>query len=472
MELSTEDKIQALKLVSEKIIDTAYHNLLLDMRYIDVALARLKPKAVDVAKYNTKITTMEDDMKVEVIETVFDGNYVDYLGTNGVTLLYHPIEVAKRYQQHPNIVTHDITHLLLHCIFSHLFFKNSFLPYWNLACDIVVEQLISTFPALSVQSRDPRKKEVLDEISKVVDSFTPQNIMTYLQLKNCSPEEVDSLEETFFVDEHRYWEQEEPLEGGLEGTVNTMTLEQLDKLWKGVSRCVEMNLDSFYKEQGLASGALRKRLKQVNREPYDYSRFLKKFAELRETPKLNMDEFDYIFYTYGLEMYDNMPLIEPLEYKDSHVIHDFVIAIDTSGSTSGSVVEKFLTKTYNILKTAESFGKKFNLYIIQCDSEIQEVAHIVSQEELEDYIKNFMIKGMGGTDFRPVFGYVRKLMEEKRFQKLKGLIYFTDGYGTFPSERTPYDTAFVFVVPEDYEQVTVPPWAIKVLLTQDEIKEF
>ena len=29
--------------------------------------------------------------------------------------------------------------------------------------------------------------------------------------------------------------------------------------------------------------------------------------------KINDDEFDYIFYTYGLKLYEKMPLIEPLE---------------------------------------------------------------------------------------------------------------------------------------------------------------
>lgn len=55
-----------------------------------------------------------------------------------------------------------------------------------------------------------------------------------------------------------------------------------------------------------------------------------------------MDEFDYIFYTYGLQMYKNMPLIEPLEYKDVKQVREIVVAIDTSGSTSGDLVQSFL----------------------------------------------------------------------------------------------------------------------------------
>ena len=66
--------------------------------------------------------------------------------------------------------------------------------------------------------------------------------------------------------------------------------------------------------------------------------------------RINDDEYDYIFYTYGLRQYKNMPLIEPLEYKEVKRIREFVIAIDTSGSTSGELVQRFMQKTYNILK--------------------------------------------------------------------------------------------------------------------------
>ena len=49
------------------------------------------------------------------------------------------------------------------------------------------------------------------------------------------------------------------------------------------------------------------------------------------------------------------------------------------------------------------------------------------------------------------------------FQRLRGLLYFTDGYGTFPAKMPPYDTAFVFMK-DDYRDVDVPPWAIKLIL--------
>ena len=78
------------------------------------------------------------------------------------------------------------------------------------------------------------------------------------------------------------------------------------------------------------------------------------------------------------------------------------------------------------------------------------------------------LKGFGGTDFRPVFDYVDRLNKEHEFTNLKGLIYFTDGYGVFPAKKPDYQTAFVFV-DDEYNNPDVPVWAIKLVLQSDEV---
>ena len=51
---------------------------------------------------------------------------------------------------------------------------------------------------------------------------------------------------------------------------------------------------------------------------------------------------------------------------------------------------------------------------------------------------------------------------------MRGLIYFTDGYGIYPNRMPPFKTAFVFMQ-EDYTDVDVPVWAIKLILSEDEL---
>ena len=75
---------------------------------------------------------------------------------------------------------------------------------------------------------------------------------------------------------------------------------------------------------------------------------------------------------------------------------------------------------------------------------------------------------MGGPDLRPVFEYVKTLQEQGELKQLKGLLYFTDGYGTYPKKRTDYNTVFVF--PEqDYLEQDVPPWAMKLVLNEEQL---
>ena len=242
------------------------------------------------------------------------------------------------------------------------------------------------------------------------------------------------------------------------------------EFWKDIAERMETDLETFSRNQGANAGGLTQSLKAVNRERYDYERFLKQFAVLGEAVKTNDDEFDYIFYTYGLRLYKNMPLIEPSEYKDVKRIREFVIAIDTSGSVSGELVQKFIQKTYNILEQQENYFKKINIHIIQCDAKIREDKKITSKEEFDEYLDTMTLTGFGGTDFRPVFEYVDELIKNREFVNLKGLIYFTDGYGTFPEKMPAYNSAFVFV-DDNYGIPEVPVWAIKLVLTSEELLE-
>ena len=138
------------------------------------------------------------------------------------------------------------------------------------------------------------------------------------------------------------------------------------------------------------------------------------------------------------------------------------------GSTSGELVKKFLEKTRAILKGEENFFRKINLYLVQCDARVQEAVRITGQEEFDAYLEGMAVKGLGGTDFRPVFQYVDDLLAQGAFTRLKGLIYFTDGMGTYPARKPDYETAFVFLR-ESAELPPVPPWAIRVVLEPEDI---
>ena len=228
-------------------------------------------------------------------------------------------------------------------------------------------------------------------------------------------------------------------------------------------------METFSKEMSSGTGDLIGQLRVENRERFDYRQFLKKFSVLREEAAVDEDSFDYVFYTYGLSLYGNLPLVEPLEWKETRKVEEFAVVIDTSMSCSKELVKKFLEETYGALSENDSFFRKVNIHVIQCDDTVQTDKKITGGQELKEYMENLELRGEGGTDFRPAFEYVEELIRRRVFGQLKGLIYFTDGKGTYPAKTPPFDTAFVFLE-EDYEDTDVPPWAMKLVISEEQLE--
>lgn len=249
-----------------------------------------------------------------------------------------------------------------------------------------------------------------------------------------------------------------------------LTPEENRQRWEDISKRIQVDLDTFSHSWGENAGDFMASLAAVNREKVDYADFLRRFAILGENIEVNDEEFDYIFYTYGLKLYKKMPLVEPLEYKEVKRVREFVIALDTSQSVAGDLVQAFVTKTWNILKQTENFFTKINVHILQCGARVEEDAKITSQDEFDEYINHMVLRGFGGTDFRPVFEHVNSLIKQHEFTNFKGLIYFTDGYGTFPAMMPEYEAAFVFI-DQGRKPPEVPVWAMKLMLSPDEINE-
>jgi hypothetical protein len=267
-----------------------------------------------------------------------------------------------------------------------------------------------------------------------------------------SYDEEAKLKRLFCADSHELWEQPEKIE---------ISLEQ----WKKITERVKADLKSFSRNKA-GGESLDLELADATRQKTDYGKFLRQFMTSGEAIHINDEEFDYVYYNYGLETYGNMPLVEPLEYKDVNRINEFVIALDTSASCKGKVVQDFLQKTVGIMRSEDSFFKKINVHIIQCDDQVRSDTKITCEEDFEDFLKNGKLTGFGSTDFRPVFEYVDKLRDDGELRHIKGLIYFTDGYGVYPGSMPDYDVAFVFLS-EDDRAPSVPPWASKLVLDEN-----
>ena len=244
---------------------------------------------------------------------------------------------------------------------------------------------------------------------------------------------------------------------------------QAEEAWRREAKSIRVNLQTLSRKRGSKLGRFVGELEVSTHEQVDYRDFLRQFAVQSEEMRLSDDEFDYVFYTYGLSLYGNMPLVEPLEYRDEKRIRDFVIVIDTSSSVTQDVVQQFVNTTFDVLTSESSFFQKVNVHIIQADQRVQSDTKITSLAELDRWRRNIKLFGFGGTDFRPAFTYVNDLLAAGEFDDLSGLIYFTDGWGIYPDRMPPYKTTFVFY-DEDHRPELVPAWSMQITLHPGEFE--
>jgi len=433
------NKSEKISSISNQIVKLSHDELLMNLRFLDTALYLLELKP--------------------------EGRNMQHVYT-GTSLLYDERKLLSDYKKNTNTCKRLYLHTLFHCVFGHPFdSEGRNRKLWDLATDIAVENVILDFSLniLNLPTDDILKnriqilKKELRRVNGGTATLTAQKIYRYFCIEELSDDGYDEWVKLTKFDEHLYWDIEEVTEFS-------------NKEWQKIAESIKADLKSFSKNH-TNSESLEENINIATKDKYDYSEFLRRFMVMSENLTVNDDEFDYIFYTYGLKLYENMPLVEPLEYKDSNKIKDFIIAIDTSASCKGELVELFLKKTVGIMQDSDNFFNQVNIHILQCDNEVRSDTVITSKEEFSSFMGEFKVKGFGSTDFRPVFDYADMLIETKQVNMLKGLIYFTDGYGIYPEKKKDYDVAFVFVGDDDYAP-KVPPWAIKLILSEENIEAF
>lgn len=419
------------------------------------------------------------------------------IATDGENVWFQPDFILTEYRKSPVSINRHLFHLILHGVFRHLPSRRKLMTMdeveledWNLSCDIAVEALIDKMdvPCIYRPLVEVREEVYCDILSRQ-KLLNAESIFRDFQTSPPNPERVLRLRQMFELDDHSQWQfqdrnsSETGQSDGNQGQEQTeQTKEQVQRRqqlfyekreknlekWEELSSRLQTALETRYQDK--ADPALSGALRITNRRKYDYVAFLRRFLIRREILKADLDSFDPIFYYYGWEHYKNMPLIEPLESSELLSVSELVVVIDTSGSCSGALVNHFLDVTFRMLLEQQMDGHGMNLHIIQADDQIQEDVVIHNRKELLEYQEHFQIKGHGDTDFRPAVEYVNRMVEEGKFRDFKGVIYFTDGYGLFPQRRTGYPLAFVFLE-EDGKQIQVPPWAMKVILSGEDIEQ-
>lgn len=102
-------------------------------------------------------------------------------------------------------------------------------------------------------------------------------------------------------------------------------------------------------------------------------------------------------------------------------------AVDTSGSMSQKDLEQAISELEDIRKRF-----KAKVYFMDCDAQVHGSRWIEPFEALPK------LSGGGGTDFIPVFDHLIQNRIRPDY-----CVFFTDGYGSFPDKKPPFDTLWV-----------------------------
>lgn len=108
---------------------------------------------------------------------------------------------------------------------------------------------------------------------------------------------------------------------------------------------------------------------------------------------------------------------------------NLVVAVDSSGSVEEELLNEFLSEINFLMSTVANY----EITLLVCDDKIHSHHTFYSGDTLE-----CELQGGGGTDFRPVFEFI-----DKELQDIKLLLYFTDLEGKFPDAQPSYTVKWI-----------------------------
>lgn len=358
-------------------------------------------------------------------------------GTDGNSLFLSE-QLLPVYASSPAQIRRGYLHTMLHCLLLHISPPAGVeRESWNLACDILVEREIEQLTQPGLQIANPVRTAVMallpEETISVADMIAELNRLPFSHAE---------LQKAFAFDNHCLW-----WEGISPDTVQR---------WKSIQ---SGNGSLGRGQRGLTSCGIWENFKLLKSDPRDYRLLLRRFMVPGEEIEIDDESFDYIYYDLGIRQYGNLPLLEPLEYREVYRLDELVIAIDTSSSCDEATVSRFLQETFAIMSTQENFFRRMKVVFLQCDCCLQDCVVVHSKEEWQSYARDVKIHGRGGTDFRPVFREIEALRKQGKLKKPRALLYFTDGDGIYPSDSPDYETVFILAGKKIHPEL-LPDWAV------------
>jgi predicted metal-dependent peptidase len=323
--------------------------------------------------------------------------------SNGVRFLYNPAFIQKRTQD-------EIVFVLTNCVMHHILAhqqrrlgRKGFL--WQLATDYAINNLLHSsgiFIPLGANFNEEYKNMYAEEI--------------YELLK----EEHFSGVEGAFDENAEQTQRSENLaaDASSEESVAFSNLENIDEDLEAQNESDWEYAASVAKEVANRKSAM----------PSGMERLAK---------KVKANDVDWRFELYNAvnrHMRNNYAFMPP---NKKHLYRGFAlpsltsdtlslcVAVDTSGSINDELLGAFMEEFKNIMQNFPSV----KIELILADARVHAHHTFQGGEKMD-----FVIKGGGGTDYRPVFDYI-----EANLPMNTMLLYFTDGDGWFPKYPPSYE---------------------------------
>lgn len=397
------------------------------------------------------------------------------MATDGVRLFYSPERVIADFRKDRDAPARQLLHVTLHCLLGHLEAKpcGEGGDFFDDLADLKAAQFARALSAPLCPSK-----------AGGVDAYTAP-LAVLFQRGLADEEGRDGLTRSvrrmnLRLDDHSLWRPpaSRSAAGGEEGGGGTEERSSTAPGqangpescpdWKGMLQDLSSRAQNN-PVWGSAAGFLREEYAPARENGISYSAFLRRFAVPNERLLLDPDSFDPRWYHLGLELYGDIPLLEPSELSEPPLPDDIVLALDTSGSCSGEVCRRFLRETLSLLRDISAGAPRFRVLALQCDTEIQKEILLESADQLDGFLEDFTPKGFGGTDFCPVFHRVAALREEGTLPRVRGLLYLSDGFGCFPDEAPDYPVTFLLLKEDGMGWTpSLPDWVSALTLDTDD----
>lgn len=218
-------------------------------------------------------------------------------------------------------------------------------------------------------------------------------------------------------------------------------------------RQAQMVANMKRQQQGKGSSLIDRMIDELLKPKITWQKYVKSLIRPRELDTCYTNPDRYYSYRGDIDMsMGDIPF--PGDTPAGEKLEGVVFVLDTSGSITRQEATGYLSEMQGLMR---QFPDTLAMYM-SCDYDCTDPVDLQTVDGTTIDLKTVKLKGGGGTSFKPPFEFFAAPENKRKFD-VQLLVYFTDAYGDFPTEKPPYPT--IFCVTTDAIK-NVPDWAIAI----------